>query len=132
LEKARGDRAQGDPLAADRSADNIPTDYNLATVRSRRHSAGRGSYEPAGNEDVGVNLLARSQQPFEEAPDDPALIVAALGDIARARGIVQLAKDTGLTREGLYKALSKDGNPSLGTVLKVLKALGLKFTPQVA
>jgi hypothetical protein len=42
------------------------------------------------------------------------------------------AKETGLTREGLYKALSKDGNPSLGTVLKVLKALGLKFTPQVA
>ena len=54
------------------------------------------------------------------------------GAIARARGMVQLAKDTGLTREGLYKALSKDGNPSLGTVLKVLKALGLKFTPQVA
>jgi hypothetical protein len=46
-------------------------------------------------------------------------------------GMVQLAKETGLTREGLYKALSKDGNPSLGTVLKVLKALGLKFTPQV-
>jgi probable addiction module antidote protein len=45
--------------------------------------------------------------------------------------MVQLAKETGLTREGLYKALSKDGNPSLGTVLKVLKALGLKFTPQV-
>jgi len=52
--------------------------------------------------------------------------------VARARGMVQLAKETGLTREGLYKALSKDGNPSLGTVLKVLKALGLKFTPQVA
>ena len=44
---------------------------------------------------------------------------------------MQLAKETGLTREGLYKALSKDGNPSLGTVLKVLKALGLKFTPRV-
>jgi probable addiction module antidote protein len=69
---------------------------------------------------------------LEEAPDDPALVAAALGDIARARGMVRLAKETGLTREGLYKALSKDGNPSLGTVLKVLKALGLKFTPQVA
>ena len=44
---------------------------------------------------------------------------------------MQRANETGLTREGLYKALSKDGNPSLGTVLKVLKALGLKFTPQV-
>lgn len=69
---------------------------------------------------------------LEEAPDDPALVAAALGDIARARGMVRVAKETGLTREGLYKALSKDGNPSLGTVLKVLKALGLKFTPQVA
>jgi len=45
---------------------------------------------------------------------------------------VQLAKETGLTREGLYKALSAEGNPSLGTVLKVLKALGLKLTPQLA
>ncbi|MGB6488767.1 MAG: addiction module antidote protein [Steroidobacteraceae bacterium] len=69
---------------------------------------------------------------LEEAPEDPALIAAALGDIARARGMVELAKATGLTREGLYKALSKDGNPSLGTVLKVLRALGLKFTPQIA
>ena len=78
------------------------------------------------------DMAAYLQACLEETPDDPALIVAALGDIARARGIVQLAKDTGLTREGLYKALSKDGNPSLSTVLKVLKALGLKFTPQVA
>jgi probable addiction module antidote protein len=46
--------------------------------------------------------------------------------------MAQLAKETGLTREGLYKALSAEGNPSLGTVLKVLKALGLKLTPQVA
>lgn len=45
---------------------------------------------------------------------------------------VQLAKESGLTREGLYKALSAEGNPSLGTALKVLKALGLKLTPQVA
>ena len=51
---------------------------------------------------------------LEEAPDDPAFIAAALGDIARARGMLQLSKETGLTREGLYKALSKDGNPSLG------------------
>jgi len=78
------------------------------------------------------DMAAYLQACLDETPDDPALIVAALGDIARARGMVQLAKETGLTREGLYKALSKDGNPSLGTVLKVLKALGLKFTPQVA
>ena len=69
---------------------------------------------------------------LEEAPDDPAFIAAALGDVARARGMVQLAKETGLTREGLYKALSKDGNPNFGTVLKVLHALGLKITLQPA
>ena len=69
---------------------------------------------------------------MEEAGDDPAFIAFALGNIARAHGMVQLAKKTGLTREGLYKALSANGNPSLGTVLKVLKALGLKLTPQVA
>jgi probable addiction module antidote protein len=69
---------------------------------------------------------------LDEAPDDPALLAAALGDIARARGMVQLAKETGLTREGLYKALSKDGNPSLGTVLKVMHALGVKLTATAA
>ena len=59
---------------------------------------------------------------------DPALIVAALGDVARARNMSQLARDTGLSREGLYKALSGEGNPSFATVLKVSKALGLKLT----
>lgn len=62
-----------------------------------------------------------------EGGDDPAFIAHALGVIARARGIAQLARDTGLTREGLYKALSADGNPSLGTFLKVVKALGLEL-----
>ena len=59
---------------------------------------------------------------------DPALIAAALGDIARARNMSKLAKDTGMTRAGLYKALSPDGNPSFATVTKVAKALGLKVT----
>jgi probable addiction module antidote protein len=69
---------------------------------------------------------------LDEAPDDPALFAAALGEIARARGMVQLAKETGLTREGLYKALSKNGNPSLGTVLKVMRALGVRLTATAA
>ena len=59
---------------------------------------------------------------------DPSLIAAALGDIARARNMTQLAKDAGLTRAGLYKALSAEGNPSFATVVKVAKALGLKIT----
>ena len=58
---------------------------------------------------------------------DPSLVVNALGTIARARGMSQIAKDTGLRRESLYKALSPDGNPEFSTVLKVVKALGLKF-----
>ena len=59
---------------------------------------------------------------------DPALIAAALGDIARARNMSQLARDTGMTREGLYKALSGEGNPSFATVTKVARALGFKLT----
>ena len=65
---------------------------------------------------------------IDEAGDDAAFIAAALGDIARARGMTQLARDTGLGRESLYKALSGEGNPSFGTVLKVLAALGLRLT----
>ncbi len=64
---------------------------------------------------------------LEQAPDDAAVFSKALGDIARARGMMQLAKDTGLTREGLYKALGEKGNPSFGTVMKVMHALGLNI-----
>lgn len=78
------------------------------------------------------DMVAYLEACMEEAGDDPAFIAYALGNIARARGMAQLAKDTGLTREGLYKALSKDSNPSFGTVLKVMKALGLKLTPHAA
>lgn len=69
---------------------------------------------------------------MEEAPDDPAYLTSVLNDIARARGMVALAKQTGMTRAGLYKALSEGGNPSFVTVLKVVKALGLKLVPQKA
>ena len=58
---------------------------------------------------------------------DPALLAAALGDVARARGMSQVARDAGITREGLYKALSADGNPSFATVLKMMRALGLQI-----
>jgi len=59
--------------------------------------------------------------------DDSALLAAALGDIARAKGMSDIARDTGLGRESLYKALSADGNPEFGTVLKVMHSLGLKM-----
>jgi probable addiction module antidote protein len=59
--------------------------------------------------------------------DDPALVSAALGDIARAKGMTGIARETGLGRESLYKALSPEGNPELSTVLKVVRALGLRL-----
>ncbi|MBN1141124.1 MAG: putative addiction module antidote protein [Deltaproteobacteria bacterium] len=69
---------------------------------------------------------------LEEAGDDPAFIAQALGVIARARGMTQLARDTGLARENLYKALSAEGNPEFATILKVIKALGLKLRAKAA
>ncbi len=79
-----------------------------------------------------ADALAYIEAAMEEAGDDPSFIAVALGNVARARGMMQLSKETGLTREGLYKALSAEGNPSLGTTLKVMKALGMKLTPQRA
>jgi probable addiction module antidote protein len=67
---------------------------------------------------------------LEEAPEDAAGITRALGDIARAKGMSQVARDAGLSRESLYKALSETGNPSFATVLKVARALGVKFHAQ--
>jgi len=58
---------------------------------------------------------------------DPGVVAAALGDIARAKGMTEVARDAGMGRESLYKALSADGNPELATVLKVVRALGLEL-----
>jgi probable addiction module antidote protein len=69
---------------------------------------------------------------LDEAPDDAQGIARALGDIARAKGMTQVAKDAGLSRESLYKALSIDGNPSFATVLKVARALGVKLHAEAA
>lgn len=67
-----------------------------------------------------------------EAPEDAAGIARALGDIARAKGMSQVARDAGLSRESLYKALSESGNPSFATVLKVAHALGLRLHAEAA
>ena len=69
---------------------------------------------------------------LEEAPDDAAGIARALGDIARAKGMAHVAREAGLSRESLYKALSTDGNPSFATILKVAQALGIKLHAQAA
>lgn len=59
--------------------------------------------------------------------DDPAFLAKALGEVARARGMTQVAKDAGVTREALYRALSEKGDPRLSTLMGVMKALGLKL-----
>jgi probable addiction module antidote protein len=64
---------------------------------------------------------------LREGGDDPAFIASAIGNIARARGMSELAEKAGLTRAGLYKALGKDGNPSFAAVFKVIRAMGLEF-----
>lgn len=64
---------------------------------------------------------------LEEADGDAAFIAKALGDIARAKGMSQVARDAGLSRESLYKALSGDRSPGFDTILKVMSALGLKL-----
>ena len=68
---------------------------------------------------------------IEQSEGDAAFIAKALGDIARAKGMTQIARETGLSRESLYKALSGDRSPSLETILKVVAALGLKFSASV-
>ena len=71
------------------------------------------------------DMAAYLEATLEEG--DPALIAAALGDIARAKGMTQISRETGLGRESLYKALSPEGNPEFATVLRVVKALGLRL-----
>lgn len=80
--------------------------------------------------DIAAYLEATLALAMEDG--DTALVTAALGDIARAHGMSQLARDTGLARESLYKALSAEGNPEFATVLKVVKALGLRLHADVA
>ena len=72
-------------------------------------------------EDIAAYLAAALEE------GDPKLIVAAIGDLARARGMAELARETGLSLESLYRSLSLDGNPEFATVLRILNALGLRL-----
>lgn len=87
-------------------------------------------WDPADDLTTEEDIALYFQACVDEDPGDGSLVRAALGDIARARGMSQLARDTGLAREGLYRALSPDGNPEFATVMKVIKALGLKLGVQ--
>ena len=90
----------------------------MAKVKTRR-------WDPSEHLESDEDVAAYLEAALEDG--DPALIAAALGDIARAQGMSAIARKTGLGRESLYKALSPDGNPEFSTVLKVVRALGLRL-----
>lgn len=77
-------------------------------------------------------MLLYIEAAFEEAGDDASFIAKALGDVARARGMTKVARDTGLSRESLYKALSGERSPDFSTLLKVMRALGIRLHPEAA
>lgn len=82
-------------------------------------------WDPAEHLESEEDIAAYLEAALEEG--DAALIAAAIGDIARAKGMTQIAREAGLGRESLYKALSPGGNPEFSTILKVLAALGLRL-----
>ena len=74
-----------------------------------------------------ASFLQATNRGTEEDPGDGSLIRAALNDIARAQNMSLLARDIGMNREGLYKALSENGNPSFATVMRIMRALGMQL-----
>jgi probable addiction module antidote protein len=87
-------------------------------------------WNPAEYLTTNVRRMGYLEAAFEEG--DPAVIAATLGDVARAKGMTQVAAEAGVTREALYKALTADGDPRLSTFLGVLKALGIRLKPMAA
>jgi probable addiction module antidote protein len=105
---------------------------NMAKVSTRASTQSKKvtkttTYDVAAYLHTPEDMAAYLDAWLDEAPEDAAGIARALGDIARAKGMTQVAKDAGLSRESLYRALSEDGNPSFATVLKVAKALGVRL-----
>lgn len=89
-------------------------------------------FDPADYLKTEEDIAAYLEAVMEEGGDDPAYVARALGDVARARNMSALARDAGLSREGLYKALSGEGNPSFANVMKIARALGLRIVFQPA
>jgi probable addiction module antidote protein len=105
----------------------------MATATRKKASKAKATaYDVAEHLRTPEEMAAYLDAWLEEAPDDISGIARALGDIARAKGMSLVAKEAGLSRESLYRALSADGNPSFATVLKVAKALGVRLHAQVA
>jgi probable addiction module antidote protein len=103
-----------------------------STTRKSAPKVKTSSCDVAGHLRSPEEMAAYLDAWLEEAPDDVSGIARALGDIARAKGMSQVAKEAGLSRESLYRALSEGGNPSFATVLKVARALGVRLHAQPA
>ena len=102
------------------------------TAAKKAARAKTSTYDVAEHLRTPEEMAAYLDAWLEEASDDTAAIARALGNIARAKGMTEVAKDAGLSRESLYRALSAQGNPSFATVLKVAKALGMKLRAAAA
>jgi len=102
------------------------------TVAKRTRAKRATPYDVADHLRTVEEMAAYLDAWLNDAPEDAAGIARALGDIARAKGMSQVAKASGLSRESLYRALSPRGNPSFATVLKVAKALGVQLHAQPA
>jgi probable addiction module antidote protein len=85
------------------------------------------SYDSADYLETETDIAEYLNAVSADGSGDPAYLTRALGVVARARNISQLARDTGMSREGIYKAFSGEGNPSFATVAKIAKALGLRI-----
>lgn len=101
-------------------------------TKNRPHRPKTSAYDVAEHLRTPEEMAAYLDAWLEDAPDDVSGIARALGDIARAKGMSLVAKEAGLSRESLYRALSAEGNPSFATVLKVARALGVRLHAQPA
>jgi len=120
--------AGGDKRTQERDIKNAPgicTDAIAAVMKKKIAKIETRRWDAAEHLTTEDDMAAYLEAALEDG--DPALVAAALGDIARAKGMSQIARETGLGRESLYKALSPDGNPEFSTVLKVVRALGLRL-----
>ena len=109
----------------------------MKNVSSKKNASGKNqtgtvAYDVSEQLRTPEEMAAYLDAWLDEAPEDASGIARALGDIARAKGMTQVARDAGVSRESLYKSLGENGNPTFSTVLKVAKALGVRFHAQVA
>ena len=95
-------------------------------ARKTNPAAKTKPFDPARYLDTPEAIAAYMTEALETG--DPSFVADALGVIARARGMSEVAREAGVSRESLYRALSPDGNPEFGTVLRVAQALGLRLT----